>query len=106
MNLLRAWSTRRLEDVNLPSRAPEDEDAFIERIANHVVRRRLEAPAVLFLEMHRPISFIASQGLFFCAPFLGLFVSPEGIERFARLLDTPQGVDRLIERIEEHSRKR
>ncbi|NIM75347.1 MAG: hypothetical protein GTO21_01355 [Armatimonadetes bacterium] len=81
--------------------AREDEDAFIEKIAREIARRRLEVPAVMFLEIHRPISFLGSQAIFFCAPFLKFIVPPDGAEKFARLLDTPGGVDRLIQSIEE-----
>lgn len=80
---------------------PEREAAFIDRIARGIVRRGLETPAVLFLELHRPISFLGSQAVYFLAPFLRLIIPPREINQFAQLLHAPQGVERLIERIEE-----
>jgi hypothetical protein len=73
---------------------------LLDKIAGAVVRRRLEVPAVLFLEMHRPLAFLGSQVLHFLTPVLGVAIRPEQTARLARLLDTPQGVERLIERIE------
>jgi len=107
MSLLHSDTKTASKQAAAPRQEPrEDEDAFIENLARAIVRRRLETPAVLFLEAQRPLSFISSQGLLFLAPFLRLLLPPGGIDRFARLLDTPQGVDRLIERIEEIARKR
>jgi len=116
MSLLRAWWRLVPEeiptDADRASKAPrpparadeaagENYDALIEQVSRTIVRLRLEVPAVMFLEIHRPIFFLASQGLFFCAPLLGLLLPPRKIDEFAHLLDSPQGVERLIERIEE-----
>ncbi len=75
--------------------------ALIDRIARGVVRRGMETPAVLFLEIHRPISFLGSQALHFLTPLLGLIVPPPELRRLAELLEEPQNVERLISRIEE-----
>ena len=45
----------------------------------------MEAPAVMFLEMHRPLSFVGSQALIVGSPFLGPFV---GIEK-VQVISTP-----------------
>ena len=78
-------------------------EAWIERLAQGVARRGLETPAMLFLEMHKPLCFFASQGLLFAMPLLGGFLGPREVERLARLLDSQENVDRLIGRIEELS---
>ena len=91
----------------LPAPSPEPaadlgRDAeFIEALAQAIVRRRLEVPAVFFLEMNRPLGFLASQGALLSLPLLGLVVEPGAVERFAQVLDSPQNLDRLIARTEE-----
>ncbi len=77
-----------------------------ERIAKRVVAARLETPAVMWLEMNKPLAFIASQALIVGTPFLGLVVNPEDVAAFSNLLRDRQGVERLICRIEELSMER
>jgi len=86
-----------------PSPAPEpaQEAHFLQALAQAIVRRRLEVPAVFFLEMNRPLSFLAGQGVLASLPLLGLVTDPGTVERFARVLDSPENVERLITRIEE-----
>ena len=79
----------------------EERDEVIEKWAQKVAARGLETPAILFLEMHKPLSFFASQGLIITMPFLSAFVGPEVIAKYSRLLEDRQNVERLIQRIEE-----
>ncbi len=81
-----------------------ERDELIEKIAGGVMRRRMETPAILFLEMHKPLSFIGSQALIVGSPFLGPFVGVENVHRVSRLLSERSNVERLISRIEELSR--
>lgn len=76
-------------------------EVWIERLSGRIVRRGLETPAILFLEMHKPLCFFASQGVLFAMPLLGAFLEPREIEQLARLLDSQENVDRLIARIDE-----
>jgi len=73
----------------------------VERLARAVVARRLEAPAALFLELNRPLGFLFSQATFFARPFLSVFLSARDVETAAEVLDDPQAVERLINRIGE-----
>jgi len=75
--------------------------AWIERLSERIVRRGLETPAILFLEMHKPLCFFASQGVLFAMPLLGAFLEPREVEQLARLLDSQDNVDRLIARIDD-----
>jgi hypothetical protein len=79
----------------------DDRDALIDRLADRVVAHGLSVPATLFLEMHRPFAFLASQGLLVVTPFLGALFGVELVQRWSRLLEQPENVGRLIERIAE-----
>jgi hypothetical protein len=79
---------------------------LVERIAKRVVAARLETPAVLWLEMNRPLAFLASQAVLVGLPILGLVVRPDDIAAFSDLLKEPEGVESLIRRIEELSLER
>lgn len=100
MSWLPRWGQRTEEVSTIEQENEAQTEVLLEKIAQNVVSRRLEMPAVMFLEMHRPLSFLGSQALYFLTPLLGLVASPEQISRLARLLDTPEGVERLISAIE------
>ena len=79
----------------------EQVNGAIEDIARHIVRRRLETPAILLLEMHKPVSFIASQALVVGTPFLGPIVGVDRLARYGSILHDRANLDRLIRRIDE-----
>lgn len=79
----------------------QERDAILERIAQGIVRRGMAAPAVLFLELNKPLSFVASQSLIVLTPFLAPFVGIDNVHRYSRLLEKRENVERLIERIEQ-----
>jgi hypothetical protein len=81
--------------------APEERDRIIEKIAAGVVKRGLETPAILFLEMHKPVTFFASQGLIAATPFIAPFVGFSNLHTASKLLEKRDNVERLIQRIEE-----
>lgn len=90
MNLV-AWD----EPLSLAER-----EELLDRLADAVARRGLQTPAVLALEMHRPLAFIASQGLIVAGPLLGGLLGIERVQRVSRLLREPGALDALLARIE------
>lgn len=84
----------------------EQRDAVIERIAREVVGRRMETPAILFLEMHKPLSFVASQGVLVGAPVFAPFFGIKNVEVASRLMANRGNVELLIRRIEELAAER
>jgi hypothetical protein len=92
-----------LPDPNLP---PAERDAILDRIATEVVRRRLEAPAVLCLEAHRPLQFILSQGLVVFTPMLAMLFGAAPLEKLAALMQDRENLDRLLYRIERAAQQR
>lgn len=80
-----------------------EREAWLDKAAEAVVRRRLEAPAVFFLELHRPLSFLSSQALIVAMPFLAGLVGADNVLKVSKLLEDPRNVERLMDRIEEKS---
>jgi len=78
-----------------------EQDKLIEKIADGVVKRGMDTPAIFFLEMHKPLTFFASQGLIVLSPFVGPFVGIENVRIVSKLLEKRENVERLIQRIEE-----
>ena len=82
-----------------PRLTPED-DALLDRLADAVVRRRMETPALMLLEATRPVSFLASQWLHFLEPFATSLFNAEQYRRLASLLEQRGTPEELMQRIE------
>jgi len=85
---------------------PEDEDQVIEWTAREFHKYGLDAAAILFLESGKPLAFIGSQiGSVFVMPFLPFFgdtAYTKG-DRFFKVFQKHENVERLIKRLEELS---
>lgn len=78
----------------------EEEDALIEKAALEIEKRKLEVPAVLMLESHKPLAFVGSQTAIAFAPFLAPFVGFDFINNYSRLFSKRENVEKLLVRIE------
>ncbi len=74
---------------------------LIEQLAERIARRGLTAPAVILLEIFKPYSFIASQGLLLCQPLAGLLSLGGQVGAYADLLAERSNVDRLLACLEQ-----
>lgn len=90
----RAFALERADEL------PPDDAAFLDRLAETLVRRGLTAPALLFLETMRPLNFVGSQFVLFAAPLLDALWIPEERRRLADLLERRATVEELMRRIE------
>jgi hypothetical protein len=82
----------------------EEEEAAIREIGGWILQKKMEAPAILALEMHKPIAGISGQALIAFAPFIGPFAGPDRIQMWSRLLQSRESVENLIRHIEHESR--
>ncbi len=83
--------------------ADDRREALVDNLARLVVRRKLEVPAVLFLEMHKPLSYLAGQSLILGSGVLAPLFGPARVQSVAKFLQSRDNVDRLIQRIEQMS---
>jgi hypothetical protein len=81
----------------------EELQSKLDAVAKEIVKRGMELPAVLMLEGHKPLSFLASQGLVMGMPLLGPFVGHQKMADLSKILADSANVDRLVKRIEEMS---
>ena len=73
---------------------------LLERIAEVIVKRRMAAPAIMFLESIGPMNFLGSQALHFITPIVDCAFNVKEVEQVARLLERRDTVSRLIAIIE------
>jgi hypothetical protein len=76
-------------------------DHLIENLAHRLDSWRLTTPAIAFLEAHKPLGFFASQTLLVLQPLLTLLLGDVSVEEYAALLEDRNGVERVIDRLEE-----
>lgn len=75
-------------------------DALIEDLAQKIARLGLTTPAILFLEAHKPLSFLGSQALLFSQPLLGFLLGDETARDYALLLEDQENVEQLLRSLE------
>ncbi|MDP3488435.1 MAG: hypothetical protein Q8S19_11000 [Bacillota bacterium] len=85
-----------LEDLK-----PERRDEILMAIAKKVEKYNLITPAILFLQMSKPLSFVGSQAVLFGAPIAGAFIDERLIEDFAQVMADRENVEVLLTLLED-----
>jgi hypothetical protein len=76
----------------------ERRDQLIEAIVQKVSQYGMITPAIFFLEMNKPLSYIGSQAMHFFSPIVSvLFTS---FEEYAYFFEDRQNIERVIVRLE------
>lgn len=76
-------------------------EELLEKTAQAIHKRRAETPAILFLEMHKPLAGLASQSLVVFSPFLAPFVGLANLDDYSQLAGDRAAIEKLIQRLEE-----
>ena len=79
----------------------ERSEELVEQLAGQIGRWRLTVPSLMLLEIVRPFSFFASQGLLLCQPFLSFFGVEQQVSDYADLLAERSSIDHLVIRLEQ-----
>jgi hypothetical protein len=82
---------------------PEQSEQLLEHLSQQIGRWRLTLPAIVLLQVTRPLSFIASQALLLCQPLISTFHDAPPIAGYVDLLADRANIDRLVARLEEES---
>ena len=89
----------KLQDPN-PNPHSDLDLEFIKRIAKRIHKSGLITPAVLFLEMTKPLALIGSHAMIFFGPIITAFINAEGYYRAAEIFEDPNNVEKLVTEIE------
>ena len=97
------------QNVNAPltlDEIPEDEQqALLEKVAKQIVKRRLTVPAVMALEICKPLNFLGSQALIAFNPFVQSIFNSADYQKFALIIEKDANVESLIRLIEDLDRE-
>ncbi len=83
-----------------------DAEQLLEKAAQVIVKRGMEVPAILFLEMHKPLANLIGHAVWVTMPIWALFFGVATTNQLGALLSDPERIERLIQRIEELSVER
>jgi hypothetical protein len=73
---------------------------IMDRLAGKIVERRLAAPAILFLESIKPLSFLGNQALIFFQPIVQSIVNFKSYDEIAGILEDRENLEYLVTKIE------
>lgn len=85
---------------------PSDEEVekVIDQVAEKIRKRRLEVPAVLALEMHKPLAYVGSHAALGISPFLVPLFGFDAVNTYSRVFSNRENVERLLRKIEENAK--
>lgn len=79
---------------------PEQRE-IVDRVCREIVRRNMTIPALMSLEMSRPLGFLAAQTIHFFTPVIATITDATGHKHFAAFLERRQSIEYLCRRIEQ-----
>ncbi|MBQ7257099.1 MAG: hypothetical protein IJS60_05345 [Abditibacteriota bacterium] len=79
---------------------------IIDDIAEYVHKKKLETPAIMFLEMNKPLTLFYSSMFLVSTPVLGAFLGPERMKKLYLIMEKRENIEKLIRRIEEVSKEK
>jgi len=84
-----------------PAEPKPEQRAAVEAVCREIVRRHLTTPALLFLEMSRPLNYIGSQTMHFFQPMVSVLTDSAGPKHFAEFLEQRGSIEYICRRIED-----
>ena len=74
--------------------------AYLEKIAKRIHDSGFVTPAILFLEMTKPLALLGSHALIFLGPILNVFIQSENYYRTIQVFEEPENIEILLQMIE------
>lgn len=88
-----------LDEPNVePTNAQKE---VVDKVCREIVRRGMATPALVFLEIFRPLNYLGSQVMHFFQPIMTVILDGEGYRHMSEFLENRQSVDYLRRHIEE-----
>lgn len=73
----------------------------LDQLAVRIVERHLSAPAILFLESSKPLSFLGNQAMVFFQPIVQTIFNFKSYDDIMDLLEDRDNIEYLLRKIEE-----
>lgn len=91
--------------VDPPGAATPDDTTrdIVDRVCRSIVKRGMTTPALMALEMSRPLNFVASQAMHIVRPAAELVLDTQAFTQFATFLEQRGSIEYLCERLQQHA---
>ena len=86
-----------------PAEPNDRQRELVDTVCKAVVRRQMVTPALMVLEMSRPLNFVAAQVMHFFGPIVSVVLDGPSIAEFASFLEQRGSVEYLCRRLEHWS---
>lgn len=73
---------------------------LVAKAAHEIRKRHMEAPAILMLEMHRPLSNVLAQTSIVFSPFLVPLIGFDNLNDYSQVFSKRENVELLIQELE------
>ncbi|MEZ7891957.1 MAG: hypothetical protein QMC67_09420 [Candidatus Wallbacteria bacterium] len=80
-----------------------EDEVLLNKLANFIVKRGMTAPAILFLESSKPLSFVGSQFLVALGPLVKIFFDYKEYDQITKIMEDRANVETFICMIEKLS---
>jgi hypothetical protein len=81
----------------------EKQEEILDKVAVRIVNYGMAVPAILFLEVHRPLNVLGSSVMIILQPFVHSILDYQDFGRLAVILEKRENIGKLIDRIEVHA---
>lgn len=78
----------------------EETERLLDKAEREIRKRRMETPAIMALELHKPLANVGANALVVFAPFAVPFLGYDGVHDLSRLLRNKDNIEKLIQRLE------
>ncbi|MFA5479772.1 MAG: hypothetical protein WC002_07280 [Candidatus Muiribacteriota bacterium] len=78
----------------------DNDKEVIKKLVDKINYYHMEAPAILFLESYKPLSFIGSQAMQVLSPVVNIIYSTGLYDSIMKILEKRDGVEYIIREIE------
>lgn len=91
--------------VDPPGPAEPDDRTrdIVDTVCRSIVKRGMTMPAVMTLDMCRPLNFVAAQAMHVIKPAAEIVLDTEAYTQFALFLEQRGSVEYLCNRLEQHA---
>jgi hypothetical protein len=83
-----------------PAEPTPAQHEVVAQVCRAIVARRMTTPALMFLEVTRPMNYLGAQAMHFLAPIASVVTDAEGYRQFAAFLERRGSVDYLCRQLE------
>lgn len=79
----------------------EETETLLQKLASNIAKRELQVPAIMALELHKPLANVGAHAALAFAPFIAPFVGAQNLGAYSAVLRNRSNIDRLIDILSE-----